>query len=144
MLRRPSWLTAYEYGSHATKQELCLRHQRIRWTFRELETAVDRFAAELLDLGLEPGDRVGIWSLNNIEWVVTQFATARAGLILVNVNPAYRLAELEFALNKVGYKVLIRADQFKNGDYVSMIRELAPELHHCAASQLKSEKLPGL
>ena len=79
-----------------------MRQQGVRWTYRELGEKVDAFAAGLLALGLEPGDRVGIWSPNNAEWVVTQFATAKAGLILVNINPAYRAAELEYALNKVG------------------------------------------
>ena len=86
---------------------LIVRQQGIRWTYRELGEQVDAFAAGLLALGLKPGERVGIWSPNNAEWVVTQFATAKAGLILVNINPAYRLAELEYALNKVG---LPRAD----------------------------------
>ena len=125
-------------------EAVVVRHQEIRWSFRELAAAVDRFAAGLVGLGLKPGDRVGIWSPNNIEWIVTQFATARAGLILVNVNPAYRLSELEYALNKVGCKTLILADRFKSSDYVAMIRELAPELDHSSPSQLKSAKLPQL
>ncbi len=125
-------------------EAVVVRHQQIRWSFRELAAAVDRFAAGLVELGLEPGDRVGIWSPNNIEWVVTQFATAKAGLILVNVNPAYRLSELEYALNKVGCKGLILAERFKSSDYVAMIRELAPELDDCVVSQLKSERLPQL
>ena len=125
-------------------EAVVVRHQQIRWSFRELAAAVDRFAAGLVELGLKPGDRVGIWSPNNIEWAVTQFATAKAGLILVNVNPAYRLSELEYALNKVGCKALILAERFKSSDYVAMIRELAPELDDCAASQLKSERLPQL
>src|SRR5688572_25314817 len=77
---------------------LVVRHQNIRWTYSELQREVDAVAAGLLALGLEPGDRVGIWSPNNAEWVVTQFATAKAGMILVNINPAYRLVELEYAL----------------------------------------------
>ena len=85
----------------------------------------EAFAAGLLALGLERGDRVGIWSLNNAEWVLTQFATAKAGLILVNINPAYRLTELEFALNKVGCKALITATAFKTSDYIGMLNELA-------------------
>ena len=125
-------------------EAVVVRHQGIRWTFRELALAVDRFAAGLVELGFKPGERVGIWSPNNIEWVVTQFATAKAGLILVNVNPAYRLSELEYALNKVGCKALILAERFKSSDYVAMIRELAPELDHSSPSQLKSEKLPDL
>ena len=79
-------------------------------------------------LGLQPGDRIGIWSPNNAEWVVTQFATAKAGLILVNINPAYRLTEVEYALNKVGCKALVTATRFKTSDYIGMINTLAPEL----------------
>ena len=86
---------------------LVVRHQGIRWTYSDLQREVDALAAGLLALGLERGDRVGIWSPNNAEWVVTQFATAKAGIILVNVNPAYRLTELEYAINKVGCKALI-------------------------------------
>ena len=86
-----------------------MRQQGIRWTYRELGEKVDAFAAGLIALGLQPGERIGIWSPNNAEWVMTQFATAKAGLILVNINPAYRLAELEYALNKVGCRALITA-----------------------------------
>ena len=88
---------------------------------------MDAFAAGLLALGLAPGDRIGIWSPNNSEWVVTQFATAKAGLVLVNINPAYRLAELEYALNKVGCRALITATAFKTSDYIGMLNTLAPE-----------------
>lgn len=88
---------ATRYGD---RPALIVRHQNIRWTYRQLNEAAERFAAGLLKLGLEPGDRVGIWSPNRHEWVVTQFATAKAGLVLVTINPAYRIAELEFALNK--------------------------------------------
>src|SRR5512143_1334134 len=85
---------------------LVVRHQSIRWSYRELDERVSEVARGLLALGLEPGDRVGIWSPNNAEWVLTQFATARAGLILVNINPAYRASELEYALRKVGCRAL--------------------------------------
>ena len=98
----------------------------------------------LLTLGLEPGDRIGIWSPNNSEWVLTQFATAKAGLILVNINPAYRVAELEYALNKVGCKALILAERFKTSDYIGMLRELAPELGHATPGKLESARLPAL
>src|SRR3569833_1465156 len=111
---------------------LVVRQQGIRWTYRELAQRVDDLAAGLLALGLKTGDRIGIWSPNNAEWAITQFATAKAGLILVNINPAYRLAEIEYALNKVGCKALITADSFKTSDYVGMLRELAPELDRCA------------
>jgi fatty-acyl-CoA synthase len=123
---------------------LVVRHQDIRWTYGELRRRVDDFAAGLIALGLQPGDRVGIWSPNNSEWAITQFATAKAGLILVNINPAYRLAELEYALNKAGCKALITAASFKSSDYLAMLRELAPELDRCPPGELKAAKLPDL
>ena len=83
----------------ADNDALVVRQQNLRWSYAELSRRVDDFACGLLALGLQPGDRIGIWSPNNSEWVVTQFATAKAGLMLVNINPAYRLAELEYALN---------------------------------------------
>src|SRR3984957_6839805 len=86
---------------------LIVRHQNIRWTFGELKARVDAFAAGLLAFGIVPGDRVGIWSPNNAEWVITQFATAKVGAILVNINPAYRKSELEYALNKAGCRALV-------------------------------------
>ena len=125
-------------------EALVVRHQDIRWTYRELQQRVDEVAAGLLALGLEPGDRVGIWSPNNAEWVLSQFATAKAGIILVNINPAYRLAELEYALNKVECKGLITARAFKSSDYVGMLRNLAPELNRDAPGDLRAAKLPHL
>ena len=86
----------------AERECLVVRHQEVRWSFAELKRQVDDFAAGLLALGLSPGERIGIWSPNNAEWLITQFATAKAGLVLVNINPAYRLGELEYALNTVG------------------------------------------
>ena len=123
---------------------LVVRHQNVRLSYGELRQQVDRLAAGLLTLGLNPGDRIGIWSPNNSEWVLTQFATAKAGLILVNINPAYRIAELEYALNKVGCKALILAERFKTSDYVGMLRELAPELGHATPGKLESARLPAL
>lgn len=119
-------------------------HQNIRWTYRDLQREVNAVAAGLLAVGLEPRDRVGIWSPNNAEWVVAQFATAKAGLILVNINPAYRLAELEYALNKVGCKGLITAAAFKTSDYIGMLRDLAPEIDQCERGHLQATKLPEL
>jgi fatty-acyl-CoA synthase len=112
----------------ADRDALVSCHQNISWTYRELKERVDAFAAGLLALGLEPGERVGIWSPNNADWVIAQFATAKAGLILVNINPAYRVSELEYALNKAGVAALITAQRFKTSDYVGTLRELAPEL----------------
>jgi fatty-acyl-CoA synthase len=126
------------------RDALIVRHQQIRWTYRELKERVDRFAAGLLALGLKRGDRIGIWSPNNAEWVITQFATAKAGLILVNINPAYRLAELEYALNKVGCVALITATRFKSSDYHAMLGELAPELATASPGNLHAAKLPDL
>ncbi|MBO9449872.1 AMP-binding protein [Tropicibacter sp. R16_0] len=118
--------------------------QGIRMSYYDLDRAVDELASGLLALGLDKGDRVGIWSPNRVEWVLTQFATARVGLVLVNINPAYRLSELEYALNKVGCKALIAATSFKTSDYKGMIRQLAPELDDCEPGKLRSQKLPHL
>ena len=107
-------------------------------------STVDLLAAGLISLGLSPGDRIGIWAPNCAEWTVTQFASAKAGLILVNINPAYRLSELEFCLNKVGCRALVTAERLKNSDYISMLRTLAPELDACAANELSSSRLPQL
>jgi len=123
---------------------LIVRQQGVRWNYRELGEKVDAFAAGLIALGLHPGERVGIWSPNNAEWVITQFATAKAGLILVNINPAYRLSELEYALNKVGCRALITATSFKTSDYVGMVNTLAPELHHALPGRLQAARLPAL
>jgi len=123
---------------------LIARQQGIRWTYAELADHVAAFAAGLLALGLQPGDRVGIWSPNNAEWIVTQYATAKAGLILVNINPAYRLTEVEYALNKVGCKALVTATRFKTSDYIGMINTLAPELATAHPGQLQAARLPAL
>ena len=128
----------------ATRPALVVRHQKVRLSYAELRAAVDQLAAGLLMLDLNPGDRIGIWSPNNSEWVLTQFASAKAGLILVNINPAYRTAELEYALNKVGCKALILAERFKTSDYVGMLRELAPELGQAQPGKLESARLPAL
>ena len=103
-------------------------HQNIRWTYAELNKKADALAAGLLALGLKPGDRLGIWSPNNAEWALTQFATAKAGIILVNINPAYRLSELEYTLNKVGVSALVTPARFKTSEYVAMVETLAPEI----------------
>ncbi len=107
-------------GQFAARDALVVRHQGVHWSWSELRRRVDDFAAGLVALGLEPGERIGIWSPNNAEWVVTQFATAKAGLILVNINPAYRVTELEYALNKAGCKALVTAARFKASDYLAM------------------------
>ncbi|VWB20426.1 AMP-binding protein [Burkholderia pseudomultivorans] len=120
------------------------REQQVRWTWREFAHEVDVLAAGLAALGIAKGDRVGIWSPNRSEWLLTQFATARIGAILVNINPAYRLAELEYALNKVGCRALIAAEQFKSSAYLEMLQALAPELAHSAPGELRAARLPEL
>ncbi|NWG91840.1 MAG: AMP-binding protein [Parvularculaceae bacterium] len=115
---------------HPDRPALIVRRQNVRLTYAELAAAVEDFAAGLLALGLKPGERIGIWSPNNAEWVIAQFATARLGLILVNINPAYRAAELEYVLNKVEARALILARHFKTSDYVAMARALDGELPH--------------
>jgi fatty-acyl-CoA synthase len=128
----------------AERTALVVRHQQVRWSYAELQQRVNACAAQLLALGLRPGDRVGIWAPNCAEWVLTQFATAKAGLVLVNINPAYRLGELEYALNKVDCRALILAPQFKSSDYLAMVNELAPELAAAVPGQLHAARVPGL
>jgi fatty-acyl-CoA synthase len=125
-------------------EALVVRHQGVRWTYSELRARVDAFAAGLVALGLERGDRLGIWSPNNAEWVVVQLATARAGVILVNINPAYRVHELQFALTRVGCKALIAATTFKGADYIGMLRTIAPELDQATPGALVAPALPEL
>ncbi|EDZ44752.1 acyl-CoA synthase [Rhodobacterales bacterium Y4I] len=129
---------------HGSREALVFPDAGIRMTYAELARRADELAAGLLELGVGKGDRVGIWSPNRCEWVLTQFATARIGAILVTINPAYRLAELEYALNKTGCKVLIAAESFKSSNYLGMIRELAPELAAAAPGQLAAARLPAL
>lgn len=129
-----------------TRPGLVAPSQSVAWTWAELGARVDAFAAGLLALGLERGDRVGIWSPNRVEWTITQFATAKAGLVLVNINPAYRLSELEFALNKVGCRALITATSFKTSNYAGMLMALTneaklPTLEHVI--QIGGDSIPG-
>ena len=129
---------------HAGSEALVSRHQNDRLTYAELKRRVDALACSLIRLGLEKGDRVAIWSQNNVEWLLTQHATAKAGLVLVNINPAYRRAELEYAVNKVGCRAIVLSPAFKTSDYIEMISDLAPELAACAPGALKAAKLPTL
>jgi len=126
------------------RQAVVFREQEIRWSWREFQQEVDTLAAGLLELGIQTGDRVGIWSPNRVEWLMTQFATARIGAVLVNINPAYRLAELEYALNKVGCKAIISAEKFKSSMYLQMLQELAPELASATPGDLHAARLPDL
>lgn len=126
------------------REALVSRHQGLRYTYAELHQAARQLASALLGLGLAKGDRIGIWSHNNAEWVLMQLATAQVGLILVNINPAYRTAEVEYALNKVGCKALVAMPQFKTSDYLGMLRELAPELAASQPGALQAARLPTL
>ena len=129
---------------HPDNPALLVRHQGISWTYRELQTRVDQLATGLLALNVRPGDRVGIWGPNSSEWVLVQLATAKVGAVMVCINPAYRLYELEYALNKVSCSVLICDVQFKTSDYLGMITTLAPELALSGQEHLQAEKLPHL
>jgi fatty-acyl-CoA synthase len=126
------------------REAVIFREQAIRWTWKEFDGHVDRLAAGFLSLGIGKGDRVGIWSPNRFEWLLTQFATARIGAVLVNINPAYRVAELEYALRKVGCKALVTAETFKTSNYISMLLDVVPELASQQAGELDSARLPEL
>ena len=120
---------------HGDRAALISRHQGIRWSYAELNARADALAAGFLALGLDPGDRIGIWAATCAEWTLTQFAAAKAGLILVTVNPAYRKAELEYALNKSGCKALVAMAGHRGIDYAGMLRGLRvdgklPRLEH--------------
>ncbi len=119
-------------------------HQNQRLSFAELSAAVERFARGLMHLGVQKGDRVGIWATNCSEWVIAQFATAKIGAILVNVNPAYRAYELKFALEQSGCQTLIMVPNFKNADFVSIFFETCPEAKAAKAGTLSAADLPFL
>jgi len=112
----------------ADREAIVVRHQDVRWTYARFREEVDALALGLLALGLEPGDRVGIWSPNRVEWVQLQLACAKAGLVLVTINPAYRVTELEHALSLSGCRALFTASRFKTSDYLEMIRTVVPDL----------------
>jgi fatty-acyl-CoA synthase len=115
-------------AQHGSREALVVRHQSIRWTYDELWTRVDELARALLARGFETGDRIGIWAPNGAEWVLVQFATARIGVILVNINPAYRTHEVQYALDQSGCRGLISATEFKGSDYVTMLKEVRDDL----------------
>jgi fatty-acyl-CoA synthase len=115
-----------------------------RLSWYDLRERADEVAASLLALGIGRGDRVGIWAPNRVEWLMVQFGTARIGAILVNINPAYQITELEYALNKVGCKALVMARSLRSSDYLGMLWTLAPELATQPASRFRAQKLPHL
>jgi fatty-acyl-CoA synthase len=129
---------------HPDNEALVVRHQNLRHTYRQLQHQVDLCARGLMAMGLQKGERVGIWSPNRAEWAITQFATSKIGAILVNINPSYRVHELEYALIQSGCSALVIADQFKTSDYTRMVYELAPELRDSQPGHLRAAKLPDL
>jgi fatty-acyl-CoA synthase len=133
--------TAQKYSGQLA---LISAHQNIRLTYRELATRVDDLAAGFLKLGIAKGDRIGIWAPNCAEWTLTQFAAAKIGAILVTINPAYRVFELEYTLKKVGVKLLVASERFKTSDYVGMVEEVEPGIARSKPAQLDSRKLPML
>ena len=129
---------------HADGDALIDCDRGLRYSWRELADIVDTVAANLVAAGFDPGDRIGLWAPNRAEWVMLQFALAKAGLVLVNLNPAYRAGELEYALTRTACRGLIVEPAFKTSNYIAMLRDLAPELDRCAPGELRSVKLPKL
>ncbi|MFJ9992061.1 AMP-binding protein [Pseudomonas putida] len=126
------------------REALVVRHQQLRYTWRQLADAVDQHARALMALGVQAGDRLGIWAPNCAEWCITQFASAKIGAILVNINPAYRSSELDYALSQSGCRWVICADAFKTSDYHAMLCDLVPGLSACKPGAVHCERLPEL
>ncbi|HEY4444954.1 MAG TPA: AMP-binding protein, partial [Steroidobacteraceae bacterium] len=131
-------------GEVPERAALVVPFQSVRYSFAELDREVERVARGMVAFGLEPGERIGIWAPNCAEWILTMFGAARAGLILVNINPAYRGPELELALRQVGCRALVFAPHFKNSDYTDMLRSLIPELDAAAPGRLACAAFPEL
>ncbi|KAK2178700.1 hypothetical protein NP493_533g01030 [Ridgeia piscesae] len=130
--------------AHPGREAMVFCRDDVRFTFEQLLTQADRLAAGLMSLGVKRGDRVGIWSHNCPEWILLQYATARAGMILVNVNPSYKADELEYALRKVDVKALVMAESFRKQDYYPILTEICPQLENCPANDLRCPNLPRL
>ncbi|MFJ4349516.1 AMP-binding protein [Pseudomonas sp. NPDC089428] len=128
----------------ADGEALVVRHQGLRYSWRQLAEQVDIHARALMALGVNTGDRVGIWSPNCAQWCILQLASAKVGAILVNINPAYRVGELEYVLRQSGCRWLVCADAFKTSDYHAMVQELVAELATANLGELASERLPEL
>ena len=134
----------HKLAKHGQKEAVVFPQFDIRWTYTELFEKCDEFAAGLMAVGLCKGDRVGIWAPNRPEWTITQIATARLGIILVNINPAYKTAELEYCINMVGLRCLIFATQFKTSCYAEMIKDLCPELENQELGNLRLNRFQSL
>jgi len=126
------------------REGLVVSQQNIRRNFTQLKQEIDMLAAGFVELGLKPGDRLGIWGPNTHEWYLTQFAAAKAGLILVNINPAYQPSELKYCLNKVGVTALVAAESFKSQDYYSLLCSVVPEVADSLPGQVNSKDVPTL
>lgn len=131
-------------ASYPQGEALVVRHQQLRYSWQQLAETVDLHARALLALGLKTGDRLGIWAPNCAQWCISQFASAKIGAILVNINPAYRSSELEYVLKQSGCQWLVCAGAFKTSDYHAMLQGLAPELAQQSIGQLQSERLSDL
>lgn len=160
----PTLTTSYAHGTSSTtllhytvgetlqraverwpdREAMAFLEQGVRKTFAEFQQDVDKASAGLLALGLTKGDRLGMWGPNTYEWIVFQFATAKAGIILVSVNPAYQLQEAEYALRKVGCKAIVCHSQFKTQKYCDMLRQICPEIESSSPGGIKSARLPDL
>ncbi|GLR19850.1 AMP-binding protein [Portibacter lacus] len=125
-------------------EALIVTHQNIRWTYQDLLHQVNECAKALMACGIEKGDRVGIWAPNRSEWTVLQFATAKVGVIMVNINPSYRMHEVKYALNQSECKLLVLAEKFKSSFYTQIIQGLAPEITKSPIGHLQSKELPAL
>ena len=131
-------------AQHGDREAVVSIHQDVRLTYAQLADRVNKLAKAFISAGFEKGNRVGIWSPNNVEWLTTQYATAKAGIILVTINPAYRVHELAYVLEQSGCRGLVMQNQFKTSDYEGMITELCPELAEDFAGALNNEKFPNL
>ncbi|OPY47163.1 MAG: Acetyl-coenzyme A synthetase [Methanosaeta sp. PtaU1.Bin028] len=130
--------------SHPDNDALVSLHQGLRYTYRELKIEVDRAAEGLLSLGMKKGDRLAIWSTNMAEWIIAQFATAKAGIILVNINPAYRTHELEYVLKQSEAQALILMDRFRTSDYLEMFYQICPQARDARPDEIELQELPFL
>ena len=128
----------YAAGRYAEREAVVSIHQQVRFTYSELAERVNKLAKAFISAGFQKGDRIGIWSPNNVQWLITQYATAKAGLILVTINPAYRSHELAYVLRQSGCKGLILQNNLRSSNYEQMLCELCPELSNVSTGKLVS------
>ena len=128
----------YAAGRYAEREAVVSIHQQVRFTYSQLAERVNKLAKALISAGFQKGDRIGIWSPNNVQWLIIQYATAKAGLILVTINPAYRSHELAYVLRQSGCKGLILQNNLRSSNYEQMLCELCPELPNVSTGKLLS------